>query len=298
MFDGGEGTDGGKDGKHKHKSTKRGRANAAGDAHSTGEAAAPQQPQQATSKGSASTAAAATAPAISNAKAKAKASSVIPPAEALRQTGQAADGAVNKQRKQERMLLINAKFSLRAAQTLKAIQAAIMVTFVIPTTSCIIAYIDKSLKEYAAKIFNNKGHAFGSADAWVWKAATMCMVDKFSVAAVVTDEQKAQLAAIADNVRAASPASLGKIVSHAYLHKIKPHNREIRKLEIILSPVLDVQLALLTQFIVSLGGRQCDGKEPATEMERELSRLINDLQGGRPRGRAIVADEESESDMA
>lgn len=215
--------------------TKRGRRNTQGDqllrtqvaALSLGNKEEPSQPPASQAKSEAKSDKAAAAKAKGNAaanviapKGKGKAVGSSGSASAADAVDEGSDGENDththsvRSRKHERLGLLNAKQTLQSLQILKALQAQIMVMFLVPVASSLVSYIRQALHEYHSCIFNNAGK-FGLADVWVWKAALMCVIAKLNDTSSFTETEQQQLQQVADHALNSTPETLQHLVSHA-----------------------------------------------------------------------------------
>ncbi len=137
------------------------------------------------------------------------------------------------------------------------------------------------MKEYYDKTHGQAGHGLGTPDVWCWKAITTCVVERINVEALEGSTKEFVVQnreSVAVHVWESTPSSLSKQVQHVYLYRPRKHNPDMCKLEIGVKQQLDPLLELIAAYIVQIGGRSTVGKAPKGEMEREMSRLINDLQ--------------------
>ncbi len=73
-------------------------------------------------------------------------------------------------------------------------------------------------------------------------------------------------------------ASFAEFIQHVYLSCPRPHRPDKCKLEVGIAPSLDPFLELVSAYVVQIVGSAAVGEAPKGEMERQMIKLINDLQ--------------------
>ncbi len=86
-------------------------------------------------------------------------------------------------------------------------------------------------------------------------------------------------------------------MKHAYLHKPKAYNRDWQRLGLGVLPAYQALFEILDDYVVMQGGRRLKGKAKQGEMEREISPLLNQVQGkGKGKGKGKRSKGKQESD--
>ncbi len=72
----------------------------------------------------------------------------------------------------ERMAVIHGKMAMSILQTVKALQAMILINFQIPSEHAMADSIRAALAAHRERVFGVKGHVYGLADVWAGQAVT------------------------------------------------------------------------------------------------------------------------------
>ncbi len=179
------------------------------------------------------------------------------------------------------MAVIDGKLTMSMLQTVNAIQAVVLTNFMIPSDHGLSNDIGAANASHGEKAYGIKGHTLGLTDLWVWHAPCTHVLNRLKASPPqLTEAQTEFLKKFDEHVTTSTPSTLSGLVQHAYLVKPNYYKPEVQRLELGICNTLILVMDLLTVYIQSIGGRKLEGKAPRGELEREMSKLLNDFGKG------------------
>ncbi len=167
-------------------------------------------------------------------------------------------------------------------QIVKALQAMILINFIVPVACPVLDHIRGALQQHADLIRGTAEHKHGTADIWVWKS-------------LATFERSQLQSGIYPTSRKSSwkilPTTAIPVPRKLWARWSSTHALRKSKRPLGLGAALQPGIDLATAYIESQGGQMTQVKAPRSELEKEMSRLLNDFtgegkgKGNRGRGR-------------
>ena len=178
-----------------------------------------------------------------------------------------ADGTVS-----EELIKTLCKLSLGTAQRVRALEAAVYRTWLIPVGSRIAVTTQAAGKAYAeAAKSQGRGHAMGPPHVHVWAAMVLDILadDKQS------EDVRTVLRAHAEG--ASSPTALQPLIRHFRVSKT--YDKDKLRVQLCAVHELHQVVEAIHRAILQAGGEEKQGQAPASTLEREVQKYVDGTGG-------------------